>query len=155
MNFSQFLRGSSMNENRGSWPQPLILARTPSSVVFWFLNSRKRVIWLESHFWHHVGKEKTLRKQTPLLFNTPHAGPIHNKLRTYYIICSQRWTESGARAEKNSEFPGTNYVPVQIYKRFVRSNGNIVLIIPKTFFEVRPINHLKTIYWTHRHFNLP
>ena len=30
-----------------------------------------------------------------------------------------------------------------------------MLILPKTFFEVRPINHLKTIYWTHRHLNLP
>ena len=32
----------------------------------------------------HVGKEETLRKQkwTPHLFNTTHAGPIYNKLRT-------------------------------------------------------------------------
>ena len=26
---------------------------------------------------------------------------------------------------------------------FVKSNGNIVLIILETFFEVRPVNHLK------------
>ena len=47
---------------------------------------------------------------------------------------------------RKTEFQGTNCVQGQIYKRFVRSNGNIVLIIPKTFFEVRPINYLKTIY---------
>ena len=58
INFSQFLRGSSLNENRGSWPQPPVLARTPSSVVFWFLNSRKRVVWLESHFWYMLEKRK-------------------------------------------------------------------------------------------------
>ena len=38
---------------------------------------------LESHFWHHVAKGETLRKQkwAPHLFNTPHAGAIYNKLK--------------------------------------------------------------------------
>ena len=36
------------------WHQSPVLKRTPSSVLSWFLNFRKRVIWLESHFWHHV-----------------------------------------------------------------------------------------------------
>ena len=31
----------------------------------------------------------------------------------------------------------------QIYKHFVKPNGNNVLIILDTFFEVRPVNHLK------------
>ena len=31
----------------------------------------------------------------------------------------------------------------QIYKQFVKSNGNNVLIILETFFEVRSVNHLK------------
>ena len=40
-------------------------------------------------------------------------------------------------------FKKTTYVQGQIYKHFVKSNGNIVLIILETFFEVRPVNHLK------------
>ena len=68
---SQFLRGSPVNENRGSWPQPLVLARTPSSVVFWFLNSRKRVIWLESHFDTMLGKRKYYKSRRHF-FSTPH-----------------------------------------------------------------------------------
>ena len=40
-------------------------------------------------------------------------------------------------------FKKTTYVQGQIYMHFVKSNGNIVLIILETFFEVRPVNHLK------------
>ena len=47
---------------------------------------------------------------------------------------------------KNCELQRTTYVKGQISKHFVRSNGNIVLSIPESFFVVRPINHLKTIY---------
>ena len=36
MNFLQFLRGLSMVENRGSWPQPPVRARAPSSVGFFY-----------------------------------------------------------------------------------------------------------------------
>ena len=72
INFSQFLRGSSPNENRGSWPQPPVLARTPSSVVVWFLNSRKRVIWLESHFWHMLEKRKHYESRSGRhIYSTP------------------------------------------------------------------------------------
>ena len=40
-------------------------------------------------------------------------------------------------------FKKTTYVQGQIYKHFVKSHGNIMLIILETFFEVRPVNHLK------------
>ena len=40
-------------------------------------------------------------------------------------------------------FKKTAYVQGQIYNHFVKSNGNIVLVILETFFEVRPVNHLK------------
>ena len=53
-------------------------------------------------------------------------------------------------------FKKTTYVQGQVYKHFVKSNGNIVLIILETFFEVRPVNHLKQfideneeIFWTY------
>ena len=71
MNFSQFLRGSSVNENRGSWPQPLVLARTPSSVVFWFLDFRKRVIWLDLTFDTILGKRKHYESRRHF-FSSPH-----------------------------------------------------------------------------------
>ena len=100
---------------------------------------------LESHFWHHVVKGETLRKQkwTPHLFNTPHAGAIYNNFKVYHIIRSEKERRAGHELRTNVTFKKTTYVQGQIYKHFVKSNGNIVLIILETFFEVRPVNHLK------------
>ena len=52
-----------------------------------------------------------------------------------YLFRKMNW-ERGTSWEKLSS---TNYLQGQIYKRFVRSSGNIVHIILVAFFEVRPI----------------
>ena len=49
----------------------------------------------------------------------------------------------GHELRTNVSFKKTTYVQGHIYKHFVKLNGNIVLIILETFFEVRPVNHLK------------
>ena len=116
---------------------------TPGSVLFgWNLT-----------FDTMLGKRKQYESRL-YFFSTPHMlGQSITNWGHNTLSVPKNELRVGHELRKNSEFPGTNYVQEQIYKRFVRSNGNIVLIIPKTLFEVRPINHLKTIYWTHRHFN--
>ena len=80
---------------------------------------------------------------TPCCKNTPHAGAIYNNFKVYHIICSEEERRAGHELRANVTFKKTTYVQGQIYKHFVKSNGNIVLIILETFFEVRPVNHLK------------
>ena len=102
INFSQFLRGSSPNENRGSWPQPPVLARTPSSVVVWFLNSRKRVIWLESHFWHMLEKRKHYESRSGRhIYSTPPCWANLYQIEDiiHYLFRKMKW-ERGTSWEK-------------------------------------------------------
>ena len=73
----------------------------------------------------------------------PHAGAIYNNFKVYHIICSEKERRAGRELRKNVTFKKTTYVQGQIYKHFVKTNGNIVLIILERFFEVRPVNHLK------------
>ena len=87
MNFLQFLRGLSMVENHGSWPQPPVRARAPSSVVFRFLNSRKRIIWLESLFCTMLEKKKYYESRngrhaysTPQMLSQSRTKWGHNRL---------------------------------------------------------------------------
>ena len=111
--FHNFFVDCPWSKNRGSWPLPPVRARAPSSVVFLFLNSRKRIIWLESLFCTMLEKKKYYESRNGRhVYSTPQ---MLSQSRT-------KWGHNRLSVPKNELRVGHKLRKTLLYKLSSRAN---------------------------------